>query len=98
MTLQSFQAIEGKKRVLEIINGRNLEVAVPIDINDIEDLLLLPEASEEEAVTEDPRVEVGARESIEDPLQVPAAAALPHNRADPRHLTLSAQKLSKKIN
>lgn len=96
MTLPSFQAIGGKERDLEIINGIDLEVAVPIDIKDIEDLhLRLPEAREE-AIIEDPRVVVGIRESIEDPRQVPAAA-LPHHLADPRPpLTLSTQKLSKK--
>ena len=56
MTLPSFQAIGGKERDLEITNGIDLEAAVPIEIKDIEDLLLrLPEARKE-AITEDPRV------------------------------------------
>lgn len=91
LTLPSFQAIGGKERDLEIINETDLEVVVPIDIKDIEDLLLrLPEAREE-AIIEYLRVVVGIRESIEDPRQVPAAA-LPHHLADPRPpLTLSNQ-------
>jgi hypothetical protein len=95
LTLPSFQAIGGKERDHEIINGTDLEVVVPIDIKDIEDLLLrLPEAREE-AITEDPRVVVEIRESIEDPRQVPAAA-LPH-LADPHPpLFLSTLKISKK--
>jgi hypothetical protein len=53
LTLPSFQAIGGKERDLEIINGIDLEAAVPIDIEDL--LLRLPEARKE-AITEDPRV------------------------------------------
>jgi len=89
-TLPSFQQIGVKERDLEIINGVDLAVAVPIDIKDIEDhLLRLPEAREE-PITEDPRVEVGARKSLEDPHQVPAAAALLHHLTDPHPpLTLS---------
>ena len=93
-TLPSFHLIGVKERDLEIINVADLAVSAVIDIKDIENRLLrLPEAREE-AITEDPGVEVGARKSIEDPPLVPAAA-LPHHQADPRRpLNLSTQKIS----